>query len=750
MKANLKSNEIGILWMVVIIHSLILYYICDFSKAIETYNDELYYFNLAKCLADGRNFSKHGIRLDFVHIAYPLAICPVFFVKDAILSMHFITMINSVLMSVSIVPVWLLCKELEVGKKIRWFIIFIIMIYPSMTMAATVMTENLYWPLTLFTYYYIVRIIKYRKTFDTFIAGILSFLCYFCKEVGIVIFLSSTVWFFISPVDSYFFENRFSENTKKPFATFYLKSFQWKNLSAYVLTYVVFYIIVNKFFLSTVINGYGGVSGAVSSLAGEINSSKIIYILYAVGVYIVYAMIAFMIAPIIAPMLNLKEMSHVSRKTYFYVLILFMVTILTIICTISVRENFGQIIPRVHMRYFSSMIGLMLPVFGSLNLNKYLEKNYNKAWISLGIFWIFAVFVFKGVVIGSSVDSTELGYAAYLHRKYGIINIGEINIYITGMVYSILGGIIIALGYFVGKSKVKYTYRLFYIVAVLMCILNSWKGFEVIKGSYYVSENYINDMKRINDYFIDNELEGKNVMFLCNRWYDKGPKVFDTYFRGKKAYLMSKDMFTDILKNNSGNQVSDYIFSEPLQGKTFQLNNIDYFITENKGFQNLVGNVEYLNDISSEKFSVFNNLDSSQIYCLDTYIIDFTKGGYSTLTYQADGISTPEKNFSWTDGNELLVSCNLPKEIEQVKVQINITGTFNGVQNYIVYQNDMLVSEGNISSSGQIIVDLTVADGICGFKINFPNAVSPYSLGVSNDKRVLAISISSIEFIVND
>ena len=65
MNTKLKSNEQRLLWLIVIIHSFVLFYICDFNKVLETYPDELIYVNIAKCLSDGRKFTLHGIDKGF-------------------------------------------------------------------------------------------------------------------------------------------------------------------------------------------------------------------------------------------------------------------------------------------------------------------------------------------------------------------------------------------------------------------------------------------------------------------------------------------------------------------------------------------------------------------------------------------------------------------------------------------------------------------------------------------------------------
>lgn len=751
MNTKLKSNEQRLLWLIVIIHSFVLFYICDFNKVLETYPDELIYVNIAKCLSDGRKFTLHGIDKGFTNIAYSLLISPLWWVKNVALRAHLITALNSFLMSLSIIPVWLICKELQVRKHITYLIIFIIMIYPSMVMAATFMPENLYWPLTLFAYYFILRTIKYKKTSNAFIAGIISFLCYFCKEVGVCIFLSVMAWNFISPIESYLFEVKFSEDNKGHFAKYYVKHFEWKNFFTYISIYVLLYLIVNKLFLSTVSQAYGGVSGVLFSFVERIDLSKILYILYAIIFYMVYTLIAFFALPIIYPMLNIKSLSCTTRKIYFYSLILLMGTILTIVCTISINENLGEIIPRVHMRYFSSLVGLFLPIYGStISTEKQITKN-KAVWTSLGIFLVLVIFIFKGAVTGSAVDSPELGYAIYLHGKYGVMNIGELNVYIAGILYSAFLGIILVAGYLLGKKKLKYTYYCFYATTILICILNCQKSFGIIKNSYSISESYINDMKQINNYFKENVLENKNVLFLCNGGFDKHAKVYDLYFDGKQTYEVIYESFIETVKNTSSNSTFDHTFQESIYKTAFQLNNIDFFITEGTELKSLIGNLEYLENISSENFSVYRNTRPTEIcYLNQAGVIDFTGNGYSTVTYNIEGTSVPEGTFSWTDGNMLLLSCDLPNEIKQVTAQININGTFNGTQNYTIYQNDILINEGSVSDNESITANLTVTDGKCSFKMALPNAISPHELGVSDDRRVLALAISSIQFIINE
>lgn len=126
--------------------------------------------------------------------------------------------------------------------------------------------------------------------------------------------------------------------------------------------FIALRVFANNLFFSTIQNGYESGFGISDE---NFKMDIVLFMVYAIIYYLVYVIIAFWILPILYPLFMTKEMDTVVRKTYFYILILLLGTIITIVYTISIHEDIGKALIRVHTRYFNSIIGVILPVFGA-------------------------------------------------------------------------------------------------------------------------------------------------------------------------------------------------------------------------------------------------------------------------------------------------------------------------------------------------------------------------------------------------
>lgn len=743
MKRKLKISDNWILIAIVLIHTVLLYQLVDFSKALETYQDELIYYNIAKCIADGKLFSVHGMEMNFTNIAYSLVLVPFCYIENTLVRIKAICFFNSFLISLSLIPVWLICKELNVQKKITWFIIGVVSIYPGMLTAATFMAENLYWPLTLITYYYVIKTIKNKKICDTCICALLIYLCYFCKEVGLSIMLGMIAFMILSPIESYIFDKHREKNLLK----YYIKNFYVKNFICFMTIFFVLYFFMKNVVFATMYNSYGGAFAASASVTSS-NDFAYRFMLYAFIYYIVYSVIAFYIIPVLYPLSLVKDMEEHVRKTYFFFGILFLGTIITIIYTISIREDLGNTLIRVHMRYFASLIGVILPIYGASIPLKLEKKKRNLVWAILLIFTIASFFTFKGGVIGSAPESLELYYYCYLHKILGTRMIGNYEVYLSGFICSIIFLGIVILGYLLHRKKQYLFHVMIFILAIIINVLNINKDLELLK-CYYVPESYISDMQKINAYFENNKLEDSSVMFVCDKWYTKNPKVYDTYFIGKEVYEISYNSLMDKVDSNlNGIDIDECIFNEAVTNREFQTDKIDFFIvsTEVGDFSGMIGDIEYIEEASSPTYELYKNIDSERI-CVNeipTANIIFSAGGYNATDCIMTGISNPEESFSWTDGNKFAFKYPNLDSNGLYTIRINCVTTYNGNQSFIIRQNENEISVGEICGNSQIKFDLEVVDNQCEFTIDLPDALSPYENGESADTRNLALAISSI------
>ena len=89
----------------------------DFPKALRIYPDELRNVDIARSLFQGRGLQIHHLDTDFQKILYSICIMPAFLAKTSAAQIRLIGLINSVLISSSIFPVYALCRKMLMDKK---------------------------------------------------------------------------------------------------------------------------------------------------------------------------------------------------------------------------------------------------------------------------------------------------------------------------------------------------------------------------------------------------------------------------------------------------------------------------------------------------------------------------------------------------------------------------------------------------------------------------------------------------------
>lgn len=139
-------------------------------------------------------------------------------------------------------------------------------------------------------------------------------------------------------------------------------------------------------------------------------------------------------------------------------------------------------------------------------------------------------------------------------------------------------------------------------------------------------------------------------------------------------------------------------------------------------------------------------------YVLGSRLV-FQQEGNNSQSYQSYGWSSPEKEFTWTDGSEaglflpitpgqgdLQLSVKLRpflvnRKLEQQQVEVYINGR----------SADSWILEGSDWQNKTIdISEQDYASGLLRLTFKLPDARSPQSLGLSEDKRQLAAAVNSL------
>jgi len=152
----------------------------------------------------------------------------------------------------------------------------------------------------------------------------------------------------------------------------------------------------------------------------------------------------------------------------------------------------------------------------------------------------------------------------------------------------------------------------------------------------------------------------------------------------------------------------------------------------------------------SEKEDYISIPENQKIIYCSTYPIGssivFSGEHYNADQYVYSGLSGPEDGFSWTDSKELVL--RFKTDLSSDSLHGVIQGfVFNGRQQVKIFVNDQLVKD-TIFEGGLLDFDFSnpgPSQAIC-IRIKLPDAISPYEVSGSEDKRILGIGLQSISF----
>lgn len=172
----------------------------------------------------------------------------------------------------------------------------------------------------------------------------------------------------------------------------------------------------------------------------------------------------------------------------------------------------------------------------------------------------------------------------------------------------------------------------------------------------------------------------------------------------------------------------------------------EMLVSENGNNEQLYEKINKLNEKESYlSFSYPEKVIMCALYHVgDT--LSFTDESCNALQYMKYGFSVAENWGTWTLDDEFGLSFRTMSEAKTLIGKIEC-GAFNGSQSYKVYVNGVLASTGNAAGEPiEFEFSNPGENGIIDIRVETPEAVSPASLGQSNDQRVLGLGIASMIF----
>ena len=167
--------------------------------------------------------------------------------------------------------------------------------------------------------------------------------------------------------------------------------------------------------------------------------------------------------------------------------------------------------------------------------------------------------------------------------------------------------------------------------------------------------------------------------------------------------------------------------------------NNDSIQTNAVGFRYIIISEDEIQSFIEEKYYDISHMDSIDI-SKELFFVSYI------------GFSNPEGWGRWAISNQAIITINIPEFLKgrQLFIEIPITHVF-GDQRVQITLNDNPLPEMFINKPETITFIATeeeVAKGSVSLVFNLPDAVSPLSIGLSNDPRLLSIGFKDI--LIND
>ena len=195
-------NQLFIFYLAIVLLKILLSLLIP-SPSI--FSDDYVYIKLARSFFFDFNFTIHGVAVDVYPPLYPMLLSTSYLFKDMTIIYPLMKVINALVSSLIIIPAFLLSKEFFNEKKSLIIALFISFIPSNFSFSPYIMSENLFYPLSLFTLYFIYKSFLENGYKYNVLAGVFLALSYLTRTIAInivgALVVSYVILFFIGKIN---------------------------------------------------------------------------------------------------------------------------------------------------------------------------------------------------------------------------------------------------------------------------------------------------------------------------------------------------------------------------------------------------------------------------------------------------------------------------------------------------------------------------------------------------------------------
>ncbi|MBE5910033.1 MAG: hypothetical protein E7276_02610 [Pseudobutyrivibrio sp.] len=501
--------------------------ISGYLKIQRYHTDEWVYLQKAYSIKNGFGINSiygiEGLGAEIERYIYSILIAPACLIKNISLRFRAIALINAISLSSSAIPVYLLSKEMLLGKKKRLLSVIIALTMPYMNYCASFMSEVVFIPIGLWIIYLNYMLIQFKNfTFKKNIqrSVILVFfivLAWYTKNTGrVFIYIEILVGILA------FIYNRIREIKEKLFRYMFIMMCIIVIISAIVFV-ILTYIGTNSFIQTTrvFLLKYLFTTNSMSPLYADAT-------LYVVISFI----LAFCIIPIVYCLTSFKSFNLLEKLFLIWLIFLTIMLLQGVIRLSYIRyynsyNGYNEGFSQIWFRYISILyMPILIIFFKAADLRK--ESSLKETIVLslfMVIFWMTVLIFYKGAQAENAATYSML----YWVRYYGNdVDIHIIKILFSLIIACIIGGLI----YVFANCPYRIT-KLFLLFWIPIQIFNNIESHKTI-----VSENSLTDTSivELREYVLNH----KNETFLLID-IDNGNNNSQSMWRGD-AYLDTKNI----------------------------------------------------------------------------------------------------------------------------------------------------------------------------------------------------------------
>lgn len=434
-EAAIKKNIVPFLFLLSVAVRFLLgnYY----PKTMNCYPDELLYLSGASSLWNQHQMLVFQMPSDFARIGYCLLIAPAFAFTDMKIRGMVIALVNAVLVSLGIFPVYGMARRILSEKKYIELSLVLYLICPTMTYSMTYMSENLYLPVALTMLYVLLRLLeekeKSQKVVLTVIYLVLVAVAYFIKSVALA-FLVALVLLWLTEL--------LASREKKKI---------WSAVGIFGLGIVASVVVIKT---------------GMIEWNPQVVQTKGLYILFGTIFFILISILAFCVIPVFMPGLMYRSMEEREKKFYLFLLYLILSTALVVSAMIYAVEDYPSLTPRAHVRYVEfAFVPLVMLVFHLME-KKAEEAPFWKVGCLFGGWTVMQLALFRGFS-GQTVDQTMLFYWQLIAKEGKYFSLGTVRALSVVI-------ILVAFGLMMLYGKNRDIFKKIFVVGILlMCLGNT-------------------------------------------------------------------------------------------------------------------------------------------------------------------------------------------------------------------------------------------------------------------------------------